>query len=334
MAPVDPRDNPRGVEAARRVMLELWSILGEYRDSLTLVGGSTPPLLVGDVPGDPYTGTLDVDLIVDPLGVPEETYRTIAETLRERGYWQEPRPKQPFQWFREIEVDGEPVTVEIDLLAPATARSGGRSHRHEQIEGEPLARRTVGAELVREAYVEREFAGTLPDGRPNRIRLRVASVAVVVVLKALAMAERDKPKDAYDLDYLLAHTTGGPDAVADELAGLPSGDPVTRALAVLSEKFASCNATSRSRCRRGIWTRDVRCSGQYLEAVDLVASRIHGDESRGVDSTREEGDEEAGINLGRRKVHQHSAGSAAAGRLDPYAGDVGRDDPERLVDDG
>lgn len=222
-------------------MLELWSVLGEYRDTLTLVGGSTPPLLMGDVPGDPYIGTLDVDLIVDPLGVPDETYRTIAQSLRERGYWQEPRPKQPFQWFREIEVDGEPVVVEIDILAPATARSG-RSHRHEQIEGEPLARRAVGPELVREAYVEREFSGRLPDGRPNRVRLRGASVAVVVVLTALAMADRDKPKDADDLDYLLAHTAGGPGAVADEFAALLSGGPVSRALDVLAEKFESIDA--------------------------------------------------------------------------------------------
>lgn len=182
-----------------------------------------------------------MDVIVDPLGVPEETYRTIAESLRERGYWQEPRPKQPFQWFRRIEVDGQPITVEVDLLAPSTARTG-RKHRHEQIEGEPLARRTVGAELVREAYVEREFSGQLPDGRPNRVRLRVASVAVVVVLKALAMADRDKPKDAYDLDYLLAYTADGPGALADEFAALPSGEPVTHALAILAEKFESIDA--------------------------------------------------------------------------------------------
>ena len=46
----------------------------------------------------------------------------------------------------------------------ATTRSG-RSHRHEQIEG-ALAPRTVGAELVREAYVEREVSGVLPDVGP------------------------------------------------------------------------------------------------------------------------------------------------------------------------
>lgn len=38
MGRVDARDSRRGVEAARRVMLELWSIVAEYRD--TPVGGS------------------------------------------------------------------------------------------------------------------------------------------------------------------------------------------------------------------------------------------------------------------------------------------------------
>ena len=64
MATLDVRDYPQGVEAAQRVMLELWSVLGAYRDTLTLVGGSAPPILLGDVPDDPYVGTLDVDLIV------------------------------------------------------------------------------------------------------------------------------------------------------------------------------------------------------------------------------------------------------------------------------
>jgi len=52
----------------------------------------------------------------------------------------------------------------------ATTRSG-RSHRHEEIEGEPLAPRTVGAELVREAYVERR--GLLSSPTPIRCALRV-----------------------------------------------------------------------------------------------------------------------------------------------------------------
>lgn len=215
-------------------MLELWSILGEYAGAMTLVGGSAPPLLVGDVPEDPYVGTLDVDVVIDPLAVPDRTYRSIAAQLRGRGYQQ---AGQPFQWLRTVVVEEEGIDVEVDLLAPATARSG-RRHRHEQVEGEPLPRRTDGAELVRDSFVDAEVDGRLPDGRPNRVRLRVASSAVIVVLKALAMTRRDKPKDSYDIDYLLAHHRGGVEAVAEDLRALEGTRPVSDALRILEERFA------------------------------------------------------------------------------------------------
>lgn len=58
----DPRENPRGVRAAQSVLLELWTMLGEFRESMTIVGGSAPPLLVGSQQDDPYVGTTDVDV--------------------------------------------------------------------------------------------------------------------------------------------------------------------------------------------------------------------------------------------------------------------------------
>ena len=222
--------------AAQRVMLELWTILAGFADAMTIVGGSAPPLLTGDHPDDPYVGTLDVDLVIDPVEVPDDVYRTIAELLRARDYVQlEP----PFRWLRSVVVDGRVIEVEVDLLAPATPRVGpGR--RHERIGGEPLARRTAGAELVRAGHVDREISGTLPDGRPNRVSVRVATPAAIVVLKGLAMAERDKPKDAYDIDYLLRHA--GVDEIAAGIAGFDPGEPVRTALGVLAEKFAGVDA--------------------------------------------------------------------------------------------
>ncbi len=264
MEALDPRDSPRGVEAARRVMLELWSILGEHAGAMTLVGGSAPPLLVGDVPDDPYVGTLDVDVVIDPLAVPDQTYRSIAAQLRGRGYQQ---AGQPFQWLRTVVVEGEDIVVEVDLLAPATGRSG-RSHRHERIEGEPLPRRTKGAELVRDSWVDVDVDGRLPDGRRNRVRLRVASSAVIVVLKALAMTRRDKPKDSYDIDYLLAHHLGGIEAVADDLRVLEGTRPASDALLVLEERFAevgSYGPTSVAAYRR------LRLGSREAERVQALA---------------------------------------------------------------
>lgn len=233
MGAVDPRDNQASVVAAQRVMLELWTILARFADAMTIVGGSAPPLLTGDDPDDPYVGTLDVDLVIDPIEVPDHVYRTIAELLRGRDYAQ---LDPPFRWLRAVDLDGRTIDVEVDLLAPATPRTGpGR--RHERIGGEPLARRTQGAELVRAGHVDREISGTLPDGRPNRVSVRVATPAAIVVLKGLAMGDRDKPKDAYDIDFLLRHA--GVDQIAEGIAEFKSVEPVRRALSVLAVKFAT-----------------------------------------------------------------------------------------------
>lgn len=203
-------------------MLELWTILAAFADAMTLVGGSAPPLLTGSRPDDPYVGTLDVDLVVDPISVPDEVYRTIAQVLRERGYVQ---LDQPFRWLRSAIVEGRAIDVEVDLLAPTTPRSRG-GHRHERIGGEPLARRTEGAELVRGAHVDREVSGVLPDGRFHRVSVRVASPAALVVLKTLAMGQRDKPKDAYDIDYVLRHV--GVEEVAAGVQGFGAVEPVKK----------------------------------------------------------------------------------------------------------
>jgi len=236
VAAVDPRDDPASVVAAQRVLLELWTILAGFADAMTIVGGSAPPLLTGDRPDDPYVGTLDVDLVIDPIGIADDVYRTIAELLRERGYVQ---LDQPFRWLRSVVVDGRPIDVEVDLLAPATPR-GGASHRHERIGGEPLARRTEGAELVRTAFVDQEIDGLLPDGRPNRVSVRVAAPAALVVLKALAMGGRDKPKDAYDIDYLLGHV--GVEEMAGGMIAMGHVDPVVKAVGILADRFASIDA--------------------------------------------------------------------------------------------
>ena len=236
MAAVDPRDDPASVLAAERVLLELWTVLAGFADALTIVGGSAPPLLTGDRAEDPYIGTLDVDLVVDPISVPDEAYRTIAELLRQRGYAQ---LGQPFRWLRSVEIEGRSIDVEVDLLAPASPRSGA-SHRHERIGGEPLARRTEGAELVRGGCVERAISGVLPDGRRHRVSVRVATPATLVVLKALAMGQRDKAKDAYDIDYVLRHVGIG--EVAAGIHEFGNVEPVRKAVVVLTEKFSSIDA--------------------------------------------------------------------------------------------
>ena len=210
-------------------------VLGEFRDAMTIVGGSAPPLLLGEDPDDPYVGTTDVDLVLDPKAVPDDPYVHAAEALRRTGYRQD--ESNAFRWYRTVPDPGGDIEVEVDLLAPRLP--GRKKSNHEKIGAESLARRTVGAELVRSLYASVKVSGQMVDGRNNTISARVASAGALLVLKAIALGRRSKDKDAYDIDYILQHAKGGPVAVAAELRPHATDSAVVEARGVLGEKFAN-----------------------------------------------------------------------------------------------
>lgn len=216
---------------------------------------------------DPYVGTLDVDVMIDPFEVPQETYRSIAERLTERSYEQS---GQPFQWLRTVMVADREIVVRVDLLAPSTDRRG-RAHRHEEID-DILARRTAGAELLRLQSTEVEVHGELPDGRSNTVLVRLPTPGVLVILKALAIGERDKPKDCYDVDYVLAHVAGGPDAIAEQIGEILEAEPVRSALAILRGKFDS--AESYGPQSVALYRREVVGSGGAARIQALAYARV------------------------------------------------------------
>ena len=132
----------RATEAARRVMLELIRVLGEYKDDLVLVGGWVPELLFSKaIPR--HVGSIDVDLALNHLTIDDARYRTILEHLSKHGYRQE---KQPFIFLRTVEVEGQPIDVQVDLLA---GEYGGdsRKHRHQSVQ-EVKARKARGCDLA------------------------------------------------------------------------------------------------------------------------------------------------------------------------------------------
>lgn len=109
------------------VLLELLTILGEYRDNLVLVGGWVAKLTL-DKAEEQHIGTTDIDLVVDFQNIEDTAYETIVKLLQERGYRQD--GNQPYKFFRELD-DG--VEVEIDFLAGEYGGTGrGRRHQRAQ----------------------------------------------------------------------------------------------------------------------------------------------------------------------------------------------------------
>jgi hypothetical protein len=95
------------------VLIELMTILGEFRENIVLTGGWIPYFVLPD--NHEHVGSLDIDIALDFQKISEDTYRTMLQTLESKGYR---RGHQPFIFFRDIvSRSSTKITVEIDLLA-------------------------------------------------------------------------------------------------------------------------------------------------------------------------------------------------------------------------
>lgn len=228
---VSRRDyNAEMVAAARSVLIEVSNLLGAYRDQLVVVGGWVPELLL---PGG-HIGSTDVDLALDHRHLDEGSYRTIRELLLGRGYRQ---GKQPFIYLRPMRIGGREDHVQVDLLA-GEYEGTGRSHRHQDAGG-VQARKARGCDLAFEGVVELTMKGTLPNGAEDTARVRVASIVPFIVMKAFALRDRLKEKDAWDIYYCLSSRRAQLAELAEEFGPLRQHGLVREALSLLDEKFAS-----------------------------------------------------------------------------------------------
>jgi len=102
------------VDICLSVMVEIMTILGEYRDSIVLVGGWVPYFMIKDKKEE-HIGSIDIDLALDFNTISEDAYKTILELLEKRGYL---KGNQPFIFKRSIKYeDGNLYTIEIDFLS-------------------------------------------------------------------------------------------------------------------------------------------------------------------------------------------------------------------------
>ena len=153
----------------------------------------------------------DIDLALDFKQIPEESYRTILEAFATREYRQD--PIQPFRFFREVPVAGQaPVTVKIDLLAGEYGGTGA-GHQTQPVQ-DVRARKTRGCDLAFSNPVRVSVEGILPGGGQDKVTFQVAGIVPWLVMKGMALADRLKEKDAYDIDYCVRHYPGGPAGLA------------------------------------------------------------------------------------------------------------------------
>jgi len=220
------------VNAARSVLLEVAHLLGEYSEDIVIVGGWVPDLIL-PVEGVEHIGSIDVDVALNHRTLTEIGYKSIAELLLSRGYYQ---GKQPFVFQRDVKTNDQTVTVQVDFLA-GEYEGTGKKHRTQKVQ-DIRPRKARGVDLAFELPIKVTIQGTLPGGGEDIVKVNVASVAPFIIMKGMALESRLKEKDAWDIYYCVRYFPGGEEALVQEFLPTLDHGLVQEGLRNIAEKFS------------------------------------------------------------------------------------------------
>lgn len=219
------------VDAAKSVLIELMHILGEYRDDMVLVGGWIPDLLI-PTSLERHVGSIDVDVALNHKELTEAGYRMIGEILRQHGYIQD--QQQPFIFRKDVR--GQ--VVQVDFLSGEYGGTGKGRRTQKALDMQP--RKARGCDLAFQIPpTQVAVKGKLPDGALDEVNVQVASVVPFLAMKGMALEDRRKAKDAYDIYFVLQNYPGGVDEVVKAFHPHLKLGLVQEGLKKMAGKFAS-----------------------------------------------------------------------------------------------
>ncbi len=217
--------------------------LGFAAKHAVLIGGVVPSLLILDPPGPRHVGTGDLDLCLSLALVDGDTaeYERIETALTKAGY--QPTDAS-FRWHRR--------GVQVEFFCPAGPnRPAGRAFRPKAADN-PTAKHNMGPKLTALALDAGDLISldtltvtrqvTLPDDAGvTTTTFTICGLVAFLAAKTAALTERDKPKDAYDIVWVLENWLGGPTQAAEAIHDNPVSEHphAVEALRRLFDAFAA-----------------------------------------------------------------------------------------------
>jgi hypothetical protein len=202
------------------LLSEVCALFSAYGDDVVLVGGWVPDVLFPAATPS-HVGSIDVDLA---MRLRKAAHAEVVALLRRNGFHQ---GENAYQFFKDVLIEGRKVMARLDLLT---------STRHHN---EHFAGSTAGPQVVHGADIAfRDNVVTRLDAAED-IQIRVAGIVAFLVMKSLALAERAKPKDAYDIHFCLEHYPDGLPSLAREFSQFTGDTLVEEAEQKLAENFRS-----------------------------------------------------------------------------------------------
>ena len=205
---------------AARVLAEralIW-LVHELRDAelpIIVIGGLVPEVLAREakLKAPAHLGTTDVDILVAFHAVLGADLGPLEVALERAGFDLDPAIADGWRWRATV---GN-VTVKLEFLCDLDDQPADQAIRL------PGCRRVAAANLRGTGFVARDYVtealtGELPDGEPVTVTIDFAGLSGYLMAKLVAVRERGKEKDYYDLTYVLLHNkAGGPREVGEQL---------------------------------------------------------------------------------------------------------------------
>ena len=219
-------------EAARAVLIEVMNVLGAFKNDIAIVGGWVPALMY---PDKKHIGSLDVDLAIGPNAVSEDVYNSILNRLKDSDY---AHRTSPTRFLRDVPDASEPVKV--DLISGEYHKKGAKTRSI--MVNELKINSLRGVDLAFENSKEIAIEGKLPNGSDNVVYARIVSPEAFILIKAFALEERNKEKDAYDIAFVLQHYEPSIEALAKNLKPIVQDGLGADALQILRDKFKTLDS--------------------------------------------------------------------------------------------
>ncbi len=216
---------------AERALLSAWAGLGSWHAELVLVGGLVPRFLCRHPEGPhalPRPVTLDADLGIS-FGASMGQYGSLQMDLLAQGFRDDPEGRA-----RLVRRIGD-HTVPLDFLTESPPATSGVAI----VDGIP-ASITPGIDRALGSARTVVIQGLDLQGARQSCKVRVCEVGPFLALKLRAFANRQAPKDAFDIFYTMLHYDGGIQAAVTAFAGeVRAGNPACPdAVNCLSQHFA------------------------------------------------------------------------------------------------
>lgn len=221
-------------EAAHRILIELVNLFDEYRDDIRIVGGWVPDLMF---PDEGHIGSVDVDVLINHLNLKDAGYQTMSRILLKNGYVE--NTDKYFSFTKNVIIDGKLYPVDVDILA---GKYGGtnENRRGQHVQGIKALKATGGNYAFEFEPQVIDVQAKRPDGAIDSVRVNVVAIVPYIIMKTAALG-RGKPKDAYDIYFLIKHYKNGVKELAQLFKECGDVKLIQEMKDKLSKKFGSPN---------------------------------------------------------------------------------------------